>query len=121
MGDELIATDPKNGSRQWARKLKGDLARQGGFLGAPPVAAGEWLFSTTLAGEVTQLDPKSGEARKTWELGHPTRFPAIVDGGRIFVGTEDGRLVCIDTGDAKNTGWPQWGANAQRTGVYAGK
>ncbi|RPH43594.1 MAG: hypothetical protein EHM91_08650, partial [Planctomycetota bacterium] len=52
-----------------------------------------------------------------WEVGKEMRFPPAVEGGRIFVGTQDGRLVCIETGDPKNTGWPQWGGNAQRTGV----
>ena len=37
--------------------------------------------------------------------------------GKIYVGTQDGKVVCIDTGDKKYTGWPCWGANAAHTGV----
>ena len=44
--------------------------------------------------------------------------PVAVDGW-IYVGTEDGRLVAIDTKDASLTGWPMWGGNAARTGVAA--
>jgi len=117
MGDEVICNDPKDGKKVWSVKLKGDLAKSGGFLGAPPVAAGPSLFMTTLAGAVLQLDPATGETRKSWEVGKEMRFPPTVEGGRIFVGTQDGRMVCIETGDPKNAGWPQWGGNAQRTGV----
>jgi outer membrane protein assembly factor BamB len=88
-------------------------------LGAPPVAANGSLFMATLAGAVLQLDPETGATRKTFEVGREMRFPPVVEGGRIFVGTQDGRMVCLETGDPKNSGWPQWGGNAQRTGVAA--
>lgn len=117
MGDEVICSDPKDGKKLWSVKLKGDLAKSGGFLGAPPVAAGGSLFLTTLAGAVLQLDPATGKTSKSWEVGREMRFPPAIEGGRIFVGTQDGRMVCIETGDAKISGWPQWGGNAQRTGV----
>ena len=120
MGDEVMCADPRDGKKLWSVKLKGDLVKAGGFLGAPPVSAGASLFMTTLAGDVRQIDPATGETRKSWEIGREMRFPPTVVGGRVFVGTQDGRMVCIDTGDAKNTGWPQWGGNAQRTGVASG-
>ncbi len=120
MGDEVLCADPRDGKKLWSLKLKGDLAKSGGFLGAPPVAAGGSLFMTTLAGALLQLRPENGETLKSWELGHAMRFPPTVEGGRVFVATQDGRMICVETGDAKNTGWPQWGGNAQRTGVAAG-
>lgn len=120
MGDEVVCTDPVEGKQLWSLKLKGDLVKAGGFLGAPPVAAGSSLFMTTLAGTVLQIDPASGETRKSWDVKHEMRFPPAVEGGRIFAGTQDGRMVCIETGDPKNSGWPQWGGNAQRTGVASG-
>jgi outer membrane protein assembly factor BamB len=45
------------------------------------------------------------------------RSQPVVADGRIYVGTEDGRLVAIDTKDPSITGWPTWGGNAQRTGI----
>jgi Ca-activated chloride channel family protein len=115
MGDELINTDPKDGKVRWKVKLKGDLAKQGGHLAAPPAAAGGQLFLTTLEGEVLQVDPVKGGVTKTYKVGSPIRSQAAIDGGRIYVGTQDGRLVCIDTGDARFTGWVTWGANMAHT------
>ena len=40
-------------------------------------------------------------------------------GSSVYVGTEDGRLVCIDTGDARFTGWYTWGANMAHTNIAA--
>ena len=119
MGDELINTDPKDGKIRWKVKLKGDLAKQGGHMAAPPAAAGGQLFLTTLEGDVLQVDPEKGGVTKTYKVGSPVRSQAAIDGGRIYVGTQDGRLVCIDTGDARFTGWVTWGANMAHTNIAA--
>lgn len=116
MGDEVIRSDPKTGKTVWTSRLAGDLAKEGGFLGTPPIAAGSALLVATLAGEVLRLDAKTGAVAARHKVGGPVRFAPVAEGGRLYVGTQDGRLVCIDTGDASIGGWTQWGANAQRTG-----
>jgi len=118
MGDEVVCNDARDGKKLWSVPLKGDLAKQGGALGTPPVAAGKSLFFSTLDGDVVQIDGRSGERQRAWNLAHPVRYSPVVEGGRVFVGTQDSLLVCVDTGDASLGGWPQWGRNAQRTGVW---
>jgi outer membrane protein assembly factor BamB len=120
MGDAIVCNDPKSGKELWSHKLEGDLKKQGGFLGAPPAAAGGHLIVTTLKGDVLRLD-ETGKVVKTWATKSPTRFQAAVDGGRIYVGTQDGKLICIDTGDKGLTGWTCWGGNPRHTGVGAKK
>lgn len=116
MGDEVVAVDPGTGGRRWAVPLKGDLEKEGGSLGAPPVAVGEELLVATLAGEVLRLRARDGRRLGSLKVGHPLRYPPVVDDGRVYVGTQDSRLICVDTGDRSLTGWPQGGANARRTG-----
>lgn len=116
MGDQVVCNDPKTGKEMWNHKLDGDLKKQGGFLGAPPAAAGGSLIMTTLKGDVLRMDA-TGKVLKTWDTKSPTRFQAAVEGGRIYVGTQDGKLICIDTGDKTLTGWSCWGGNAAHTGV----
>jgi Ca-activated chloride channel homolog len=117
MGDELVNTDPKDGKIRWKVKVKGDLAKQGGHLAAPPAAAGGYLFLTTLEGEVLQVDPEDGKVTKTYKVGSPARSQVAIDGGRLYVGTQDGKLVCIDTGEKSFTGWATWGANMAHTNI----
>lgn len=118
MGDQVVCNDPKTGKELWSYKLAGDLKKDGGFLGAPPAAAGGHLILTTLKGDVLRMDA-DGKVVKAWETKSPSRFQAAVDGGRIYVGTQDGKLICIDTGDKTLTGWSCWGGNAAHTGVVA--
>ncbi len=118
MGDEVVATSAETGKKIWSFKLKGDVAKEGGFLGTAPLAAGDSVVVATLKGSVLRLDPKSGKTRAKYSIGARVRSQPVVAGGWIYVGTEDGRLVAIDTGDAKMTGWPMWGGDAARTGVH---
>jgi outer membrane protein assembly factor BamB len=120
MGDQIVCNDPKTGKEMWNYKLDGDLKKQGGFLGAPPAAAGGHLIMTTLKGDVLQMDA-TGKLVKKWETKSPTRFQAAVEGGRIYVGTQDGKLICIDTADKTLTGWSCWGGNAAHTGIGSAK
>jgi len=69
---------------------------------------------------VLQLDPASGEVKRRFAVGHPVRSQPVVEGGWVYVGTDDGHVVGIDTGDASLTGWSQWGADAARTGAPRG-
>jgi outer membrane protein assembly factor BamB len=117
MGDELIATDPEDGKKLWSHALDGDMRKDGGALGTPPVAAGGHLLVATLHGKVLELDPKTGKTQATFEVGGTLRAQPVAVDGWIYVGTEDGRLVAIDTGDVTLTGWPMWGGDAARTGA----
>jgi outer membrane protein assembly factor BamB len=44
------------------------------------------------------------------------RSQPVVEDGWVYVGTSDGKLVAIDTGDKSLTGWPMWGRDAARSG-----
>jgi outer membrane protein assembly factor BamB len=117
MGDEVVCTDPKSGKARWTFKLDGDLKKEGGFLAAPPAAAGGQLFLTTLNGEVLRMDPEKGKVVQRYKVGSQLWFQPAIEGGKIYVGTQDGKVVCIDIGEKKFTGWPCWGGNAAHTGV----
>lgn len=116
MGDTVIATSAKSGESLWEHKLEGDLTAEGGSLGAAPAAAGGKIILATLGGKVLILDPKQGETTKTLDVGTPLRFQPIVMHGRIYLGTLDGRLICLNTNDATLTGWSMIGGDAGHSG-----
>ena len=117
MGDEVVATDARTGEKKWSYKVQGDARKSGGFLAAPPVDAKSALLVGTLAGEVLEMSPSSGKVTGRYKVGRPIRSQPVVSGGWIYIGTADGRLVAINSGKKKLTGWTMWGGNARRTGV----
>jgi outer membrane protein assembly factor BamB len=117
MGDEIICTDSASGEVRWKYKIEGELAKRGGFLATAPLAAGDSVLVATLEGKVLRVDPSSGKVKKTYDVGAPVRSQPVVVDGWIYVGTEDGKLVAIDTRDKQLTGWAMWGKNPARTGV----
>ncbi|MBI4705838.1 MAG: PQQ-binding-like beta-propeller repeat protein [Deltaproteobacteria bacterium] len=116
MGDEVVATDAQ-GRKRWATPLAGDVRKAGGSLAAAPIAAGGRILVGTLAGEVQALDPASGRRLTSYPVGSPIRAQLVAHRGWIYVGTIDGRLVAINTGDRGLTGWPTWGKDAARSGA----
>lgn len=113
----MICSDPKSGEMLWKQKIQGNLKTAGGFLASPPVAAGNRIILAALDGTVYQLDAESGKLIRAHHLNAPIRFQPTVVGGRIYVGTQDGRMICIDTRLPQLTGWYMWGGNAAHTGV----
>ena len=117
IGDAVIAVDANTGETKWKHALAGDTRTAGGHLGTAPLAAGDEIVVATLAGDILRLDAKTGKLVARYPTGAPLRSQPAVDGGWIYAGSEDGKLIAIDTGDHTLTGWPTWGGNARRTGA----
>lgn len=115
MGSALVAYDRMTGSERWVVPLEGDLARQGGALGAPPAAAGGRTVVATLSGKILVVDDE-GEVEHRLDAGVPLRTQAVVDRGWVYVGSANGQLVALDSGNEELTGWPTWAGNPARTG-----
>ena len=119
MGDEVVAVDSKTGDKKWSHKLAGDTRTAGGHLGTAPLLAGSNIVVATLSGDILRLDAKTGALNATYKTGAQVRSQPAVQDGWIYVGTEDGRLLAINTGDKSLTGWPTWGGDIARTATRA--
>jgi outer membrane protein assembly factor BamB len=119
MGDEVVAVDSTTGEARWRYPLVGDTRTAGGHLGTAPLLAGKDIVVAAVNGDVIRLDARTGKLAATYHTGAPLRSQPIVEAGWIYVGTEDGRLIAIDTHDPALTGWPTWGGDNGRTAVRA--
>jgi len=88
----------------------------GGYAVASLAASKARVVATTLDGRALIFDASTGEVLRTYDVGHRiTTQPAMMDGW-LYIGTFDGHLVAIDTGDPQVHGWSTYGGNARRTG-----
>ncbi|NQT36407.1 MAG: PQQ-binding-like beta-propeller repeat protein, partial [Planctomycetes bacterium] len=62
-----------------------------------PVAAGKLLFVPSMVSDsVTAHDTETGEVRWSFYAEGPVRFAPIVHGGKVYFGSDDGHLYCVD-------------------------
>jgi Ca-activated chloride channel family protein len=118
-GDSIVALEADSGKPLWQHRLAGDVARVGGHLAAPPAYAGGKLVVGAASGEVIGYDAQSGNELFRYALKEAIRFQPALVGGRIFVGTTRGSLVCIATGDGSLDGWTMWGGGPRHNGPEA--
>ena len=115
MGDTLICTNELTGEVLWKRSIFGDLKKTGGFLGTPPILVGTNILIATYAGDILLIDSKTGDQKRKFSTGENIRTQPIAVDGWIYVGTTNGKVLGIRTGDATITGWPMLGKNAAHT------
>ena len=115
MGDTLICTNQMNGKVIWKKSIVGDLKKTGGFLGTPPILVGKNILIATYAGEILLIDSKTGNQKRKFSTGQNIRTQPIAADGWIYVGTSNGTIIGINTGDKTITGWPMLGKNSAHT------
>ena len=97
-------------SPAWAAEARGSLwqkidrplvARSADDLAPVPVIAeGAVVFGTT-SDEVRCVDRDTGRTRWRRFCGGPVRFAPAISGGRVFVGSDDGRVQALDLRDGR--------------------
>lgn len=87
---QLLAIARKDGKIQWAAKLPG------GGTWSGPVLAGNRLWLTSSKGQLASVDAASGKVASTQDLGSPIYISPIVAGGRMYVLTDNAKLVAFN-------------------------
>ena len=89
-GGQLIAITRNDGKIRWATKLPGNGAWSG------PVLAGNRLWLTSSKGQLVGVEPANGKVAATQDLGTPVFIAPVVAGGRMFVLTDNARLLAFN-------------------------
>lgn len=86
-------------------------AREQIFL--PPALGREYMYLCSRLGHIVALHQRHGGLGLGYATGRAISFQPCLAAGRIYAGTSQGELICIDTGADDAQGWHMWGGNAQ--------
>ncbi|MDV6329520.1 PQQ-binding-like beta-propeller repeat protein [Asticcacaulis sp. 201] len=106
---ELVCISRESGQVYWIKDLNEGIQKtKKGFFGlgrekkvgkiplwSGPVLASNRLVIVNSEGEAVAFDPKSGERKETIKLGGAAFITPIVVGDKLFVVTDDAKLVAI--------------------------
>ncbi|MCA8911430.1 MAG: PQQ-binding-like beta-propeller repeat protein [Planctomycetes bacterium] len=113
LGNTVSGGDTAGDKVEWELTYRPDRKER---LLSPPAAAGGQLIFAGLDGAVFSVDSESGELTHAMKLNKSFVFqPAVMD-GKIYLCTQDGWLIAIDTGDEALSGWSMWGGGPAHNG-----
>jgi outer membrane protein assembly factor BamB len=87
---QVMVITRNDGKIQWASKLSG------GGTWSGPEQAGNRLWLTSCKGQLASVDATSGKVASTQELGSPIYIAPVVAGGRMYVLTDNARLMAFN-------------------------
>jgi outer membrane protein assembly factor BamB len=118
-GDTVTSADPRSDSVYWKTKVGTRQSEGEDLLDSPltpPAIANGKLFFGSVDGEVHCLSAESGTSLWSVPIGEPIVFQPAVVAGRIYIVTDSGTLIGLETGDEADDGWQMWGADAAHNG-----
>jgi hypothetical protein len=118
-GDTVTSADPRSDRVYWKTRLGPEQTEGEDLLDSPltpPAIANGKLFFGTVQGEVHCLSAESGTTLWSVPIGGPIVFQPAVVAGRVYIATDSGTLICLETGDDSDDGWQMWGADAAHNG-----
>lgn len=103
----------KDGAVSWQATATGKNVDGNAQMFAPPALGQVNMYLCSADGHLLGLSQKNGALAFAYQTKAPMAFQPALAGGRIFAGTSDGRLICINLKDNDADGWYAWGGNPQ--------
>jgi outer membrane protein assembly factor BamB len=96
---ELVAFDRMTGNVYWVQQLRryeDEEDREDRVSWTGPIMVGSRLVLANSIGEVISVSPENGQTVATEDVDDPVFIPPISAGGRIYIVTNDARLVVFE-------------------------
>jgi outer membrane protein assembly factor BamB len=95
---ELVCVSRNDGGIIWVSQLrhyKNEKKKKGRISWAGPVLAGDHLILVSTEGDIVKVSPQTGEVVGAEEIDDGSTVAPVVAGEKIFVLTEEGKLIAM--------------------------
>ncbi len=103
----------KDGRFVWRAEVKGAGIEPDSQVFSPPALGEKNMYLCSSMGHVVSVGQKNGQVGFAYSTRKSMAFQPALARGNIYVGTVDGLLICLKTGEPDADGWYAWGGNAQ--------
>ncbi len=104
----------KSGAVNWQAQARGGKITDDVQVFSPPaVGKDKNLYLASQEGHLLSVRQSDGGVNFMFSTGQPVSFQPALANGNMYVGTANGKLMCLNTGDEDADGWYAWGGNAQ--------
>ena len=112
-GKYLNSLKTGDGKFAWRAEVKGKGISEDTQVFSPPALGERNLYLCGAQGHLVAVKQHDGALAFAYALKHPMAFQPALAKGNIYIGTVNGLLICLKTGDNDADGWYAWGGNAQ--------
>lgn len=116
-GNYVNSVRASDGKPTWQAEVVGAGSARGGQIFSPPALGHDYLYLAGAAGYLVSVRQSDGSVGFSYALKAPMVFQPALAMGNIYVGTADGRLICLKTGNPDADGWYAWGGNAEHNKI----
>jgi outer membrane protein assembly factor BamB len=102
-----------DGKFAWRAEVKGAGITSDAQVFSPPAVGSLNIYLCSAQGHVLSVSQRDGKVGFLYLLKQPVTFQPALAQGNVYVGTANGLLICLRTGDRDADGWYGWGGNAQ--------
>lgn len=111
-GNVIRSMRADDSAMRWQATAVGKTLSDSEQTFSPPALGKKNMYLCSAQGHVLSVDQDSGEVKFMYATDQPTAFQPILVNGNIYVGTSNGKLMCLSTGDKDADGWTAWGGNS---------
>ncbi len=112
-GSTLNCNWSSSGAANWRGRATGRAVSEGTQVFSPPALGKRGMYLCSAQGHLLSVAQKDGQVGFQYATNLPMAFQPALANGNMYVGTANGMLVCLKTGDKDADGWSAWGGNAQ--------
>ncbi len=116
-GNYINSVRVSDGQQSWQAEVVGSHGAPGGQVFSPPAVGRDYLYLAGAAGNLVSVRQSNGAVGFSYAMKAPIAFQPALAKGNVYVGTSDGRLICLKTGNKDADGWYAWGGNAQHNKI----
>lgn len=109
----LINSMDRTRNEKWSARATGRRIDKDSQAFAPPALGRKNMFLVSNAGHLISLGQEDGKVNFMYDTKNSITFQPALANGKMYVGTNNGLLMCLETGDPDADGWTAWGGNSQ--------